>query len=131
MAGEQRLIPMEGFVLKRTNDLVIMDLVDAVDPAFQQTENKEDRYDEPAGDAGDQQITGADARAQGCRHPDHGGGGDAVDLPKAVSFKNDACADKADARDDVGGDTIPITRITDELGEDGEKSADSEVDPGI
>lgn len=49
MASEQVFITMKGLILKGTDDRIIPDLVDAVDPAFQQGEDEEHQQDQQAG----------------------------------------------------------------------------------
>src|SRR5580692_1760675 len=121
MAFKQLFIPMEGFAFELTNDLVGPDLVDVVDPAFQQHKNKQYQQDEDSRKDGSEQVASADGYAQTCRYPDHRGGRDPANLAAGtISLEDDASADKADARSDVGGDPVRIAGGADDHGENGE-----------
>src|SRR6185437_1393840 len=103
---EELLIPVEGLVLEGTNDLIPADLVDPVDPAFQQGKDKKHHKGQYSGDAGNQQIASADGHAKAGCDPDHRGRGDAVHFSKGIAFEDDARADEADAGDDIRGDAV-------------------------
>ncbi len=121
MAFKQLFIPMEGFAIELTNDLIDPDLVDVVDPAFQQHKNKQYHQDENGRKDGGEQVAGTDGHTQTSRYPDHRGGRDPANFAAGtISLEYDTGADEADPCSDVGGDTVRIAGSANDHGENGE-----------
>jgi hypothetical protein len=116
--AEQALVFLEQFFTVGANDTVIAGLVDAVDEAFKPCEKKE-RYEHDGRSNQHQRVVAIRyAHAQRRYRPDGGRGGEPVDA--VLALEDHACAQEADACNNIGSDAVRIG-AADVNGESGEQ----------